>query len=203
MNLIKATSLILLATALSANASPRFALVRVKEIYSALPATVALQAEVKKEQEAIMKSQRAEQLRKIIGELQALQKELSDKAKSEGEDIRKVAQAFEIKRQEAQTLQQDFESYKSEQEKIINQKMVVRMRESLNRIVSLAKKLAEERGFEVVFDSSGSTNTGIPFVLYSKEAPDLTADVESALKDAAATASSPLPKPEAPPKKNK
>jgi len=192
MNSFKAISLILLATALSANATPRFALVRVKEIYTAMPATTALQEQIKKEHEAIMKDQRAEQLRKIIGELQALQAQLADKKKTIDEaSNRKLAQAYEIKRQEAQTLQQEFESFKTEQEKIINQKMVLGMRNSLNRIVMVSNKLAKERGFDSVFDSTGSTNTGVPFVLFSKDAPDLTVDVEAALKDSEPKASAP------------
>jgi outer membrane protein len=192
MNFLKAISLTLLVTALSAGAAPRFALVRVKEIYSAMPATTALQEQIKKEHEAIMKDHRAEQLRKIIGELQALQAQLADKTKTIDEaSNRKLAQAYEIKRQEAQTLQQEFESFKTEQEKIINQKMVAAMRSSLDRIVAMSNKLAQERGFDSVFDSSGSTNTGVPFVLFSKEAPDLTSDVEAALKDSEPKASVP------------
>lgn len=197
MNFFKAISLIFLATAPLANAAPRFALVRVKEIYSAMPSTIALQEQIKHEHEAIMKDQRAEQLRKIIGELQALQTQLGDKNKTADEaTTRQLAQAYEIKRQEAQTLQQDFESFKTEQEKLINQKMVISMREILSKIVAASNKLAKERGFDSVFDSSGSTNTGVPFVLFSKEAPDLTADVEAALKDSTANESArPVPPP--------
>ena len=125
MNSLKAISIIFLATALSAAAAPRFAVIRVKDIYTALPSTAAIQQQIKNEQAAIMKDQRAEQLRKIIGELQALQAQLSDKNTPLDEATsRKLARTYEIKRQEAQTLQQEFESFKAEQEKIINRKMV-------------------------------------------------------------------------------
>lgn len=204
MNLFTAISWIFLATALSANATPRFALVRIKEIYSAMPSTVALQEEVKKEHEAIMKDKRAEKLRRIISELQALQEELADKNKTIDEaNSRKLAQEYEIKRQEAQTLQQEFESFKTEQEKIINQKMVLGMRSTLNRIVAVSTKIAQERGYDSVFDGTGSTNTGVPFVLYSKEAPDLTADVEAALKDSLPSDSTAVEKPVETPTKAK
>ena len=125
----------LLATVLTATAAPRFALIRVKDIYTALPSTVALQQQIKNERDAIMKDQRAEQLRKIIGELQALQAQLSDKTNPLDEATnRKLARTYEIKRQEAQTLQQEFENFKTEQEKLINRKMVDGMRASLDRI---------------------------------------------------------------------
>lgn len=184
MKSYQAISITLLATVLSAAAAPRFAVVRIKDIYTALPSTAAIQQQIKDEQAAIMKDQRAEQLRKIIGELQTLQAQLSDKSTPLDEvTSRKLARTYEIKRQEAQTLQQEFENFKAEQEKIINRKMVTGMRASLNRIEETSKKISKERGFDAVFDSSGDTNTGVPFVLFSKDAPDLTADIQAALKD--------------------
>lgn len=190
MNSLKAISITLLATVLSASAAPRFAVVRIKDIYTALPSTAAIQQQIKNDQAAIMKDQRAEQLRKIIGELQSLQAQLSDKTTPLDEATsRKLARTYEIKRQEAQTLQQEFENFKAEQEKIINRKMVAGMRASLDRIETVSKKISGERGFDAVFDSSGDTNTGVPFVLFTKNAPDLTADVQAALKDSEPTTS--------------
>ncbi len=184
MNPLKAISLILLATAIHASAAPKFALVRVKDIYAALPSTTVLQQETKKERDEIMKNERAEQLRTIIAELQTLQSQLSDKNKPLDEATnKKLARTYEIRRQEAQTLQQDFESFKAEQELAINKKMVSGMRASLQRIVKMSTKIAKEKGFVTVFDSSGNTNTGLPFILYSKQAPDITENVQAAIKD--------------------
>jgi len=188
MNLLNTTFFTLLATALLAHGAPRFALVRVRDIYVALPSTTLMQQEIKKDRDAIMKDERAEQLRKIIAELQSLQGQLSDKTSPLDEATnRKLARTYEIKRQEAQTLQQEFEIFKTENEKIINKKMVAGMRSSLERIVKMSGKIAREKGYDTVFDSSGNTNTGIPFILYSKQVPDLTEDVQAALKDSAPT----------------
>ncbi len=183
MNPIKVIPLFLLATVLTVAAAPRFALVRVKDIYTELPATVALQQQIKNERDEIMKDERAGQLRKIISELQALQGQLSDKAHPLDEATsRKLARTYEIKRQEAQTLQQEYESFKTEKEQAINRKMVAGMRATLNRILKASNQIAKEKGYDAVFDSSGSTNTGVPFVLFSKDAPDLTADIQAAMK---------------------
>ena len=161
MNSFKAIPLILLATVLTAAAAPRFALVRVKDLYTSLPSTTALQQQIKSERDSIMRDQRAEQLRKIIGELQALQAQLSDKTNPLDEATnRKLARTYEIKRQEAQTLQQEFENFKTEQEKLINRKMVEGMRASLDRIAKMSSQISKERGYDVVFDGSGDTNTG-------------------------------------------
>lgn len=202
MNSLKAISIVLLATAVAASAAPRIAVVRVKDIYTALPSTIAIQQQIKTENAEIMKDKRAEQLRKIITELQTLQTQLSDKSAQVDEATnRKLARTYEIKRQEAQTLQQEFESFKAEQEKAINRKMVSGMRASLDQIAEISKKIAKERGYEVVFDSSGSTNTGVPFVLFNKNAPDLTADVQAALKDAEKASPVTKPAPAAPAKR--
>ena len=182
MKSLKAIPVILAATLVTAAAAPRFALVRVKDIYTSLPSTSLLQEQIKKERGEIMKDQRADELRKIISELQALQAQLSDKNNPLDEETnRKLARTYEIKRQEAQTLQQEFESFKTEQEKAINKRMVAGMRASLDRIATTSGKIAKERGFDAIFDSSGNTNTGVPFVLFSKSSPDLTPDVQAVL----------------------
>lgn len=199
MNLLKATVLILMISVITASATPRFVLVRVKDIFTTLPSTTRLQTEVKSERDAITKNERANQLRKIIAELQTLQAQLSDKANPIDEATsKKLSRTYEIKRQEARTLQEDYESYKSETEKTINKKMVINMRASLDRIVKISNKIAKEKGFVTVIDSSGSTNTGVPFVLYSKNAPDITEEVQAAIQDSDPT-EKPIEKPVASP----
>ena len=189
MNRLQAIAMTLAATAITATASPRVALVRVKDIYAGLQSTAELQKEIKAERDLIMKDQRAEVLRKTIAELQSLQTRLSDKNNPlDDATSKKLARSYEIKRQEAQTLQKEFESYRTEQEKQINRKMVTGMRSSLEKIMETAQRIAKEQGYDMVFDSSGNTNTGVAFVLYQKKSPDLTDDVKAALKDSAAPA---------------
>lgn len=192
MKRLSAIATILAATTLVSLAAPRIALIRVKEIYAGLPSTAALQEQVKKERQDIMRSERANVLRRIINELKTLQGQLSDKKKPLDEaTARKVARTYEIKRQEAQTLQKEFEDFRSEEEKKINRKLVTAMRESLDRIVTTSERIAKEKGCDTVFDSSGSTNTGVPFILYSKQSPDLTDAVKAALRDSTSASKPP------------
>jgi outer membrane protein len=199
MNRFSAIAMVLTTTVLTAAAAPRVALVRVKDIYSGLVSTSELQTAIKTERDAIMKDQRAEELRRIINDLQGLQTRLSDKNNPLDEATsRKLARSYEIKRQEAQTLQKEFETFRTEQEKLINRKMVTGMRTSLDKIADTSQKVAKEQGYDMVFDSSGHTNTSVPFVLYNKKSPDLTDDVKAALKDAG-EASAPPPSAATPP----
>jgi Skp family chaperone for outer membrane proteins len=187
MTRLAAIALILAATTLGATAAPRVAVVRIKDIYAELPSTAELQKQIKDERDGIMKDQRAEELRRIIGELQALQAQLSDKNNPVDKDnARKLARSYELKRQEAQTLQREFENFRAEREKAINRKMVSAMHESLARIHETARRIAAEQDCDLVFDSSGNTNTGVPFILYQKNQPDLTGAVKAALLDAPA-----------------
>ena len=175
------------ATAAFATAAPRFALVRVTDIYTGLPSTKKLQEEVEAKREAVLHDERAEELRKIIAELQALQARLADRTTPlEPEEGRKLAHTYEVRRQEAQTLQQEFENYRAEMTKEINKEMVAAMRVTLDRIVEISRKLAKEQGFDAVWDSSGNSNTGVEVILYSKNAKDLTSEVIAALQDAEA-----------------
>jgi Skp family chaperone for outer membrane proteins len=204
MKRLQIIAILLSATVLNAGAAPKFALIRVKDIYSALPSTAELQQELKKERDAIMKSERATELRKIINELQGLQAKLSDKEHPLDEaTARKLARSYEIKRQEAQTLQKEFEDFRAEQEKQINRKMVDGMRASLGSIMKVSQKVAKEKGYDLVFDGSGNTNTGVAFVLSNKNSPDLTDDVKAAMKDAAASAPAAPERPKSEPSKNR
>lgn len=187
-------------SAIAADAAPRVAIVRVKEIYTGLPATEALQQATRKQNEEIWKDQRAKELSRLLEELKGLQKQLSDKSKPLDEDsTRKLARNYEIKRQEAMTLQKEFESYREDQEKQINRTMVAAMRESLHTITATSQRIAREKGFDLLIDGSGNTNTGVPFVLYQKTAPDITEDVKAALKDLAPAAGAPPAPAPAPP----
>jgi len=183
-----------LASAMPAAAAPRMAVVRVKDIYAELPSTAQQQQQFKTERDAITKAPQAEELRRIITQLQALQARLSDKSKPlDEEGARKLARQYELTRQEAQTLQREFENFRAEREKDINRKMVAAMRESLTRIHETARRIAAEQGCDLVLDGSGHTNTGVPFLLYQKNPPDLTAVVKAALQDAASAPSTPAP----------
>jgi len=226
---LKATLILLLTCHLAAAAAPRVALVRIRDIFTTLPSSI--QEDMKNEQEAIKTNERVGQLNKIVEELKVLQAQLeeisrqpnaagkasegqkndkTDKTQNAGDrkqpdqtNIRELARNYEMKRQEAQTLSEDFEAFKMEREKALKRKMVVATRASLDRIVETSQKIAKEKGFEILIDSTGATNTGAPFILYSKDAIDLTDDIQAALKAsepaASATPAAAAPEPAATP----
>lgn len=200
--MLRAAMLILLplASAIPATAAPKFALVRIAEIYRNLDSTHTMLAEIQKERTEILKDERAVHLRKVLDELKQLQVQLQAKRDTPVDDtIRKLAQQYEIKRQEGQTLQEEFQIFDAEKKKEINRRMVAAMRASLTKIEETARAIAGEQGFDATFDSSANSNTGVPILLYAKDAPDITKDVVARLQDAGessgtpATDAAPLP----------
>jgi Skp family chaperone for outer membrane proteins len=106
-----------------------------------------------------------------------------------------------MKRQEAKSLLDDFESFRAERNREINAEMVEGMKQRLLRIHEAAGKIAGEEGFDWVLDGSGNTNTGVPLLLYAKSPNDLTDRVLASLgKAEPAAENKPETKPEAPAK---
>jgi outer membrane protein len=159
-------------------AAPKYAVVRVTDIYRSLPSTAAMRNSIQTQQNEILKNMRAERLRSILAEMEALEGQLRANRDDLDSDAGKnLVRSYEIKRQETETLRKEFEEYRAEEEKRINKEMVATTRESLNRISAAAQQIAKERNLDGVFDTSGNTNTGLPFVLYAAGAEDISDDV--------------------------
>jgi Skp family chaperone for outer membrane proteins len=179
--------LLYLAFTVGLFAAPKFAVVRVTDIYRELPSTTATQKAIQEQREVVSENIRANRFRAILAELQALEVVLQEnKDRIETEDGKKLIRNYEIKRQEAETVRQDFEEFSAAENKRINEEMVAGMRSSLGRITAAATQVARERNLDGILDISGNSNTGIPFVLYSKGAPDITEDVVELLGEKAA-----------------
>jgi Skp family chaperone for outer membrane proteins len=172
----------LTSTLWSQSAMSRIAVVRISEIYSGLESTAKLEERVRGEREEILKDPRAAELRRIINEVRELEAMARDKsAATDEQTAQRMVRSLDIKRQEAQTLQREFESFRSQREKEINRAMIAEIRGTLDRITNAARNAARQHGCELLLDSSGNTNSGVPFVVYQKKPLDLTDAVVAAL----------------------
>lgn len=157
------------------SAAPKFCVVRVTDIYRILPSTASMQEDIQAQRDNIIKDVRAERLRAILTEMEALESQLrANKDDLESELGKKLVRSYEIKRQETETLRQEFEEFRAEEEMRINKELVAATRKSLNRITAAARQIAVERNLDGVMDTSGDTNTGLPFVLFAGGAEDVT-----------------------------
>ena len=172
--------LCLLATSV-AMAAPKIAVVRVGDVYRELDRTQEMNAAITAKRQAILKNERLEAYRSAFKELEQLQAGLIKVADHDQSTRERLMQNFNLKRQEALTLKREYEGYKVEETKRINKEMVTRMEAILADIRVQATELGKKGGYDWVMDISGKTNTGLPFVLYSKPSHDITLDLVTAM----------------------
>lgn len=187
MRRIQATLLLwLLATGFSV-AAPKIAIVKIGEIYRSLPATKTLETEVERERAEILRNARADAYRSVLSELEALRQGIGKISKNDRATLERARQNYSLKRQEALTLQREFQNYRKRRTDEINARMVGEMEKILAEIRTKATEIGRSRGYDWVLDADGRTNTGLPFVLYSKDPSDITAEVLDALGGPMAT----------------
>lgn len=96
----------------------------------------------------------------------------------DGEEAKKI-RALTAKRalvdKEFQSLKQEFFEFKKKRTKEINQEMALKMREILNDIIKLIGEYAAQHGYDVVYETSGYTNTGLQVLVYVK--PGISTDI--------------------------
>lgn len=170
---------------------PRVALLRVADVFRQLEATSKSGELLKAKREEINKDPRLATSNAMFSELELRRNQLKSTAKIDPEARKKLEREYAIKTREANALRADFESFHAEKNREINAEMVAGMKQRLALIRETAEKIAAEEGFDWILDSSGNTNTGVPLVLYAKNANDLTDRVVAALN-------APVPPPQTP-----
>lgn len=139
------------------------------------------------EQRAFIQKENAEQLvaiREIETNLQKLRKSLQDSTISDSKRA-ELTDEFRSLSEEGQGLNRTRTEYLQRRTQDLNTKMEQRMRGILEQIMTVVKRRAQEEAYDYVFDSSGLSTTQVPFVLYAKDATDITAGLLKELnKDA-------------------
>ena len=67
----------------------------------------------------------------------------------------------------------------------LNQKMILRMKGILKEIRRVIQRKADQDGFDYVFDVEGLNSSQVPFVLYAKDAVDITPMIREELEKGA------------------
>ena len=173
---------------------PRVAVLRVQDIVQQIEANSRTGELLKAKRDEINKDPRLANSNAMYSELELRLKQLKSNAKIDPESRKKLEREYAVKTREAVALRADFESYHAEKTREINAEMVAGRKQRLALIRQTAEKIATEEGFDWILDSSGNTNTGVPLLLYAKNATDLTDRVVAVLN-------APPPPPEPPPAK--
>jgi outer membrane protein len=173
---------LLLSIGLAAAKPPRVALLRVTDVHRQLETTARSNELLKARRDEIGKDPRLAKSNALFSELALRYKQLTTGTnKIDPEARKKLEREYAIMSREANALRADFEAFESAKEREINAEMVAGMKQRLQLIEETARKLAADEGYDWILDSSGHTNTGVPLVLYAKNADDLTDRVIAAL----------------------
>jgi len=171
----------------------KIATVDMQTLFKQYHRTNAAQKEVNVERAKIQQNnnERLETIRALENELQGLRKQLDDPSLS---DKRKqeLFKDFQMKTQEGVALDRERREFLQRRNTALNEKMVQKMRGILEEIRKLVEQSAKADDYDYVFDKSGLSTSQVPFLLYTKDATDITAGLLGVLnKDAPAPAPAP------------
>ena len=148
-----------------------------KEFYQ----TNIAQQEINVERARIQKdnNEKLTTIRQIESDIRTLKQQSEDPTLSDQKKAQ-VYKEYQAKYQEGIQLDKERREFLGRKDKALNEKMVQRMRGILDEIRKLVEERAKAENFDFVFDKSGMSTSQVPFLLYSKDATDITS---SLLKD--------------------
>ena len=196
-----AAAALLVGNAAAQDAKLKIATVDMQQLFKEYFKTNEAQQQINVERARIQKdnNEKLTAIRQIESDMQALKTQTEDPSLSD----QKKAQVYkdhQAKYQEGIQLDKERREYLSRKNQALNEKMVQRMRGILEEIRKLVEERAKAENFDYVFDKSGMSTSQVPFLLYTKDATDITAALLKDLnKDAPADAKvAPAPSPEIP-----
>jgi outer membrane protein len=171
-----------LATAATAQEGKiRIATVDMQDLFKQYYRTNEAQKQINVERARIQKdnNERLARIREIEESLGNLRKQLDDPAIN---DSRKQAlfKDWQMQQQEGIALDRERREFLQRRNQALNEKMVQRMKGILEEIRKLVEEQAKTENYDYVFDKSGLSTSQVPFLLYTKDATDITATL---LKD--------------------
>ncbi|MCX6877554.1 MAG: OmpH family outer membrane protein [Verrucomicrobia bacterium] len=166
----------------------KIATVDMQELFKQYYRTNDAQKQINVERARIQKdnNERMAKIRDIETSLGNLRKQLDDPAIN---DSKKQAlfKDWQAQQQEGIALDRERREFLQRRNQMLNEKMLQRMKGILEEIRKLVEEQAKAEDFDYVFDKSGLSTSQVPFLLYTKDATDITAGLLKVLnKDAPA-----------------
>lgn len=114
--------------------------------------------------------------KELLDNFQSLREQVSDAALSEQLRAQKHAESMEAG-EEAKSLERRIQEYRTRREGQLKES-VARMRENiLGEILDLVGEVSKTHNYALVFDKSGMSLTGVPFLLHSRDAVDFSQEI--------------------------
>lgn len=178
----------LATSAVAGDSKLNIATVDMQELFKQYYRTNEAQKQINVERARIQKenNERLARIRELEEKLGKLRKELEDPAIN---DSKKQAlfKDWQAQQQEGIALDRERREFLQRRNQALNEKMVQRMKGILEEIRKLVEEKAKTDNFDYVFDKSGLSTSQVPFLLYTKDATDITSGLLKTLnKDAPA-----------------
>lgn len=171
----------LVTAAAAQNAKLNIATVDMQELFKQYYRTNEAQKQINVERARIQKdnNERLARIRDLEENLGKLRKQLEDPSIN---DSKKQAlfKEWQMQQQEGIALDRERREFLQRRNQALNEKMVQRMKGILEEIRKLVEEQAKVDNYDYVFDKSGLSTSQVPFLLYTKDATDITAGL---LKD--------------------
>ncbi len=180
----------------------KIATVDMQELFKQYYKTNDAQKQINVERARIQKdnNERLARIRELESNLSGLRKQLEDPTINDAKK-QTLFKEWQMQQQEGIALDRERREFLQRRNQALNEKMVQRMKGILEEIRKLVEEQAKRDDFDYVFDKSGLSTSQVPFLLYTKDATDVTAGLLKDLnKDAPAgsLASPDEPAPELP-----
>ncbi|MCP5533037.1 MAG: OmpH family outer membrane protein [Akkermansiaceae bacterium] len=200
--LAAATAVSLAVAAHGQEGKLNIATVDMQELFKQYYRTNEAQKQINVERARIQKdnNERLGRIRELEDNLSKLRKQLEDPAIN---DQKKQAlfKDWQMQQQEGIALDRERREFLQRRNQALNEKMVQRMKGILEEIRKLVEEQAKADNYDYVFDKSGLSTSQVPFLLYTKDATDITAGLLKDLNKDAPAESLPAegdPEPEMP-----
>lgn len=181
----KLTPLILLASVSLMNSAAaqrlKIATVSMEKLFDDYQRTAEIQKDINIERARIQKDNnlRLADIREIEKTIEELRQQLND-GEIGDKKKRELSQELQDLSQDGIHKERERSEFLERRNRSLNEKMMKQMRGILVELQRVVSDRAKAGNYDYIFDSSGNSNQGIPFVLHAREMTDLT---ESILKE--------------------
>ncbi len=199
MTLIRTFLAVVLAASLSGvsmaqEGKLKIATVDMQQLFKEYYRTNDAQKQINIERARIQKenNDRLTRIRELENSLGNLRKQIDDPAISDSKK-QTLFKDWQMQQQEGIALDRERREFLQRKNQALNETMVQRMKGILNEIRKLVEEQAKGENYDYVFDKSGLSTSQVPFLLYTKDATDITAVLLKDLNKDAPKESLPAP----------
>jgi outer membrane protein len=122
---------------------------------------------------------RQARIRELEASLSTIRKQIEDPSLAEARK-QELMKNWQVQQNEGIALDRERNEFLNRRNRALNEKLVQRMKGILEEIRKLVEEQAKADDYDYVFDKSGLSASQVPFILYTKDATDITATL---LKD--------------------